>query len=250
MEKVPVRRLSEGDVYHVFSRGVGKQIVFEDAKDRRAFLAIFEKALTECDIQVLAWCLMDNHFHLLLRGRIDEIARFMKMLLASYAKRFNKRHGRSGHLFQSRYGSEPIDSETYLLQAVRYIHQNPEKAGIAPAQRYKWSSYSEYVCAPRITTTAPVLDTFGTKKAFEDFHRRESSFSLREYADQRGEAAAKQALLTAVDELGEKTLHAVRSLPKDERNRCIARLKRRGLTARQIERLTGVSRSTVARIAK
>ena len=250
MEERSTRRRSGAEIYHVFSRGVGRQIVYETDKDRNVFCKIMREALAESALELYAWCLMDNHFHLLMHGSLDEISEFMKLLLGQYARYFNSEHERQGHVFQSRFGSEPIDSESYLLNAVRYIHQNPEKAMIAPTDRYRWSSYQEYVHAPKMATTAPLMRGFGTVAAFEEFHRFDSRFSLREYDDSRGAAIAKRALAIAIDELGERGFMNLRSLPMAERNSRIRRLANRGLSIRQIERLTGVNRNSIGRILK
>ncbi|MBQ9004161.1 MAG: transposase [Eggerthellaceae bacterium] len=248
MEERSSRRRSEAEIYHVYSRGVGKQIVYETDKDRNVFCKVMRETLAESELELYAWCLMDNHFHLLMHGSIDAISDFMKLLLSQYARYFNSEHGRQGHVFQSRFGSEPIDSESYLLNAVRYIHQNPEKAVLAPTDRYRWSSYQEYVHVSKITTTAPLMRGFGTVAAFEVFHRRYSRFSLREYDDGKGAAMAKRALAIAIDELGEQGFMNLRSLPMAERNSRIKRLANRGLSIRQIERLTGVNRNSISRI--
>ena len=248
MEERARRRPSEGNIYHVFSRGSGKQIIFESDKDRNVFLKILGAVLEEVNVELFAWCLMDNHFHFLLHGSLDDIARLMQNVLGQYARYFNGEHNREGHLFESRYGSEPIDTDEYLMQAVRYIHQNPEKAQIAYTDRYRWSSYQEYVHVPKLATTAPLLETFGTVASFVNFHALDSRFCLREYNDRRGDAAAKRALNIAIDEVGDYELNNFRSLSRSDRANRVTRLANRGLTYRQIERLTGTSRKTIAQI--
>ena len=93
-------------------------------------------ALRRFDVEVFGWCLMGNHVHLLLHGHIAGISKAMQVLLGTYALKFNEQTGRSGHLFQERFSSEPIDSDEYLLSALRYIHQNPDKARIATYDSY------------------------------------------------------------------------------------------------------------------
>ena len=94
---------------------------------------------------IYAYCLMDNHVHLLINEGDDEIGKIMKRINISYAYYFNKKYGRIGHLFQDRFKSEGIDSDAYLLSVVRYIHNNPVKAGLVKnIEEYKWSSYSIY----------------------------------------------------------------------------------------------------------
>ena len=245
-----IRRISETGFYHIYARGVGGQIIYEDDIDHKAFLSTVARQLGKAgqDVEVIAWCLMDNHFHMLVRGDVDRIAQVMQVSLSSYARNFNKRYGRKGHLFQNRFGSQAIGSEEYFLQAVRYIHQNPLRSHIAATESYRWSSYREYISTPVLVNTELVLETLGSREAFVDFHRMLSTIELVEPGDSRGAIVAKIALETAIDELGVDTLHSIQSLSKAERNLCIARLRKRELTVRQISRLTGISRSVIQRI--
>ena len=238
----------ESDFHHVYSRGVGKQIIFEDDADAKALLASFRRKLELHEVTLYAWCLMENHFHLIVRGQGEAISGFMRDSLSIYAREFNKRHDRSGHVFQGKFGDEPITDDGYFLQAVRYVHQNPEKAGVSSTEAYRWSSYREYVGAPVITETSLVLDMLGSVDAFVRFHREESEFALREYDDARGGLSSRSSFALAADVLGEVTVRNMRSFPKAERNRLVARLRASGLSIRQIERATGISRSVVSRI--
>ena len=106
---------------------------------------MFEKASEEKS-DIYAYCLMDNHVHLLLHEEGTDIARLMKRINVSFVYYFNKKYKRVGHLFQDRFKSENVDSEDYLLAAVRYIHNNPVKAGIVNSpEKYLWSSYYDYI---------------------------------------------------------------------------------------------------------
>ena len=139
------REQCEVHLYHVVQRGIGRQIIFEDDEDRVFFLSLLEKYFGAGEEGcVLAWCLMSNHTHLLINDHLPELSKKMKALGVSYARCFNGRYGRSGHLFQDRFASEAEKDDAQLMQTIRYIHANPEKAGIAPMGKYKWSSYGEY----------------------------------------------------------------------------------------------------------
>ena len=248
------RRECESGIYHVVNRGVGHQIIFEDDRDREGFRNLLIKASRESNVDIYAWCLMDNHIHLLLHADINDISEVLRNMLSVYALGFNKRHERSGHLFQGRFKSEPIEVETHFLAAIRYIHQNPVKAGIAAVDAYRWSSYAEYASTrqktPQIVDTSLALDMLGSIGSFVDFHKAEGPDCFLEYNDGRGEAAAKRALRIAAAELGEGGIHTAKSLPRAERDAAIARLLMRGLSIRQIERITGVSRGSIATIAR
>ena len=249
------RKRGEGDVYHVFSRGTGKRIIFEDDIDRREYCMRLQRLLSRVDGDVFAWCLMDNHVHLLLHMHIETIAELMKRLHGGYAQFFNGRHGRSGHLFEGRYGSEPIDGDPYLMAAVRYIHRNPIEPNLSHTCDYPWSSYREYLGTPGFTETAFVLDVFGSLEAFVAFHRTEGSDSFLDtdsyartpqpYKPALGEAAEKAKLLIGAD-----TFENLPGLPRQERNARIRELHKAGFSIRQIELITGIGRGTVWRALK
>ena len=139
------RAVSESGYYHVMLRGTGKRRLFEDDLDRRAFLRFASTATERYGVTVIAWCLMDNHVHLILLDQTHGLSGAMASLCTSYAKYVNERTGSVGHVFENRFKSKPIEDDSYLLVAVRYVHCNPAKAGICDAANYQWSSYHEYV---------------------------------------------------------------------------------------------------------
>lgn len=245
----PRRAQSEADLFHVVARGVGRQIIFEDDDDRSWFVDKLARTCRAGHADILAYCLMDNHVHLVLHVTGEALPKLMQELLGEYARRFNERHDRVGHLFQSRFKSEPIDSETYLLQAVRYVHRNPETAGIALTQDYRWSSYREYLGARGIADTGLILAMFSSLEDFVRFHSADGP-SLMEPDDSREEGAAKRALAVALGEFGDDGLSGIKGLPRPERDAAVRRLCALGLSVRQVERLTGVSRSVVASLRK
>ena len=117
-----------------------------DTADRQEFLLSLSRARASVGFQVLAYCLMPNHFHLLLRVGNVPLPRIMQGLLTGYATRFNLRQGKTGHLFQSRYKAILCTDDSYLLTLVRYIHQNPVRAGfVADPSDWPWSSYRQYM---------------------------------------------------------------------------------------------------------
>ncbi len=121
-----------GAVHHVIGRGINRQAIFSDKKDYQNFLARLGDLLVETKTPCYAWALIPNHFHLLLKTGNDTISNLMKRLLTGYAVTYNRRHGRSGHLFQNRYRSILCQEDTYLLELVRYIHLNPLRVKLVP----------------------------------------------------------------------------------------------------------------------
>jgi len=131
---------------HVIVRGVNRCDIFADDRDRRRFLERLSVLLVETHTECLAWALMPNHFHLLLRPRQNRLAHVMRRLLTGYAIYFNHRHDRSGHLFQNRYKSIVCDEDAYLLELVRYVHLNPLRAGLVndldALEQYPWTGHA------------------------------------------------------------------------------------------------------------
>ena len=138
------RELSESGYYHLIVRGIGRQAIFEDGEDYAFYLSRLSRYSREASVSVCAYCLMENHVHLLVRDEKGHMSPMMKRLGVSYAHYFNQKYARVGHLFQDRYMSESISNETYLLVVLRYILNNPQKAGICRAEDYAWSSYALY----------------------------------------------------------------------------------------------------------
>lgn len=135
-----------GLLQHVIVRGIEKRDIFLDVDDKELFLERLSKLLIATGTDCLAWALMSNHFHLLLRPQSTKLSVFMRRLLTGYAVVFNLRHGRSGHLFQNRYKSIVCEEDSYLLELVRYIHLNPLRAGLAESldvlDSYPWSGHA------------------------------------------------------------------------------------------------------------
>lgn len=140
------RKLSSSQIYHIMLRGNSGRDIFIDDEDRHRFLNILTDKKKDNEFVIYAYCLMDNHIHLLLKENKDNISHIMKRIGTAYAVYFNKKYQQNGHLFQDRFKSEVIEGELYLLAVIRYIHNNPLKARLVKLpEDYKWSSYSEYL---------------------------------------------------------------------------------------------------------
>jgi REP element-mobilizing transposase RayT len=135
-----------GLLQHVMVRGIEKRDIFLDVDDKSLFLERLSKILVDTGTDCLAWALMSNHFHLLLRPQSTRLSLLMRRLLTGYAVVFNLRHHRSGHLFQNRYKSVVCEEDSYLLELIRYIHLNPIRAGIVESlealDSYQWSGHA------------------------------------------------------------------------------------------------------------
>jgi putative transposase len=160
-----------GALYHVISRGNQRQDIFLDDKDRTAYLAYLSTGKNRYGIQLYAYALMSNHVHLLLEVGETPLSRLMQSLLFGYARYFNKRYGKVGHLFQGRYRAILCEKDAYLLELVRYIHLNPIRAkGASDPERYMWTSHLSYLGKDTegLVNTEIVLEQFGKNKT----HRR------------------------------------------------------------------------------
>jgi len=140
------RDRSNTGYYHIMIRGNDRKKIFIDDQDKMYFIEMLKTKKENNRYGLIAFCIMDNHAHLLLQEREEDIANIMKRINVSYVFYFNKKYQKIGHLFQDRYKSEKIEDDSYLLMATRYIHKNPVKAGIVKKiEKYKWSSYRAYV---------------------------------------------------------------------------------------------------------
>jgi REP element-mobilizing transposase RayT/DNA-binding transcriptional regulator YiaG len=127
-------------------RGIDRMDIFLDEDDKKRFLETLKRMKEQGEYVLFAYCIMNNHVHLLIKEEKDSIQRSMKRICVSYSYYFNQKYKRIGHLFQDRFRSEAIEADTYILSCARYIHNNPVKAGITKkAEDYKWSSYKTYI---------------------------------------------------------------------------------------------------------
>lgn len=237
--------------YHVIQRGTGKQILFEDQRDYIRYLDKLVKCRDELDFVIGAYCLMANHTHMLLRGDSAVLAKLFLRLGTSYSRYYNTKYEHVGHVFQGRYLSEPIIDEAYLRACIRYIHNNPVKAGYGKRDEYQWSSYNEFINGDGITNVSDILDILGGVDAFRELCASKDNELDDEFLDYNRIARRHDKGLRIIrQELGYdcKNGLVVQSLDKSTRNRIILQLKMSGLSQKNIELLTGVSRSIVRRI--
>jgi putative transposase len=181
-----------GALHHIMMRGINKSTIFEDDRDRGQFLNRFGANVTDAGASVYAWVLMSNHAHVLFKSGSQGISTVMKKQLSWYAQYYNRRHRRSGHLFENRYKSILCDEDNYLLALIRYIHLNPIRAGIVKSMEeldcYRWSGHSAVMGkreCPWLDVDYVLLQFGSTKrKARNCYHRFvEEGFSQGEQPD-------------------------------------------------------------------
>lgn len=170
------RKQSPTGYYHVMVRGNNREMIFKDPSDKRFLLEQIGEQIKERDFALTAYCLMDNHLHLLIHSELDVMTQALKCINVKFAGRYNYKHQRVGHVFQGRFKSEIITSENHLLSVLRYIHNNPVKAKMVPeASDYLWSSFKGYLKgSPDLVDSEEknvVMSLFlGSIKSFMDFH--------------------------------------------------------------------------------
>lgn len=142
----PLRIEYPGAWYHVMSHGRSDECIFQDNRDYKMFVDLLKESAELWNLRVSAYCLMPNHYHLLVQTPDANISRCMRHINGVYTQRYNRRHHCVGQLFRGRYKSILVDADSYLLQLVRYIHRNPLRAGLTDSlKRYAWSSHKGYL---------------------------------------------------------------------------------------------------------
>jgi REP element-mobilizing transposase RayT len=175
----PLRLQVPGGFYHVTARGNDRQSIFEDDNDRATFLIVLASAVVRHHVRCHAYCLMGNHYHLLLETPEANLSIAMRQVNGVYTQRFNRRRERSGHLLQGRFGAQLIDGEAYLHEVCRYIVLNPVRAGLVDHPReWWWSSFratAGEAVAPGFLTVDWVL-SLGASRSQEEARRRYRAF--------------------------------------------------------------------------
>jgi putative transposase len=142
----PLRIEFPGALYHVTSRGDRREDIFVDDNDRARLLAVVAQGLARFEGQMLAYCLMGNHYHFVMLTRQGNLSALMRHINGVYTQAFNRRHGKVGHLFQGRFKAILVDRDTYLLELCRYVELNPVRAGMVAAPgEWPWSSYRAHI---------------------------------------------------------------------------------------------------------
>lgn len=251
------RLKSPSGILHVMVRGVGKMDIFPYDSDKYVYLDYIGKIKEEMKFELLAYCLMSNHAHLLLKDDVDCLSLAMKRIGICYAQYFNKCYQRVGHVFQGRFKSQTIENPRQCVICARYIHNNPVRAGIVTkAERYPWSSYNAYLSPNKSTLINPELilgehgkDPQVARKALIEFTQTMDSENHSFLTSDAGLSPAEK-IVAFLNQKG-LTLAAYKQLHKEERNDLIRAL--RAATAasiRDLEAALDMSKSAIARILR
>ncbi|MBM7615041.1 transposase [Alkaliphilus hydrothermalis] len=247
------REKSKTGIYHIILRGINRQNIFEDEEDQLEFLKTLRKYKVLCGYQMYGYCLMTNHVHLLIKEIDESISNSIKRICGSYAYWYNNKYDRVGHLFQERFKSEVVKDDQYLLTVLRYIHQNPSKAGlIKNIEEYDWSSYKEFIGDSQVVDIDLVLSLFSKDKD-------DAIHMFKEYTEQKNQdiclelqekiQVEDEVVISYLRELGVICISQLQQLEKVQRNEVIKKLKSiNGITIRQLSRITGISKSVIGRL--
>nr|WP_297771412.1 transposase [uncultured Butyrivibrio sp.] len=238
-------------------RSVNQHIIFEEDSDYQKFLFILSDCKKKYDIDIYAYCLMNNHIHLLLNIPTDKLASFFQSFGIRFVRWYNNKYARSGHLFQDRFYSSAIESERAFLSALIYIHNNPVRANMCRyVSEYRWSSIRFFYGAKNpLVNVSFAYNIAGSKDSllhyfaketdspesplFENDHRDTNHFFTDEKA---------MEIFKSVTHL--PSTSDVITLEKMKRNEYVRKLKKEGLTINQIARVMDISATTVKRIYK
>ena len=251
------RVISSTGIYHIILRSVNQHIIFEEDADYRKFLYILADCREFYDIDIYAYCLMDNHIHLMVRMSPDKLASFFQSLGARFVRWYNTKYCRSGHLFQDRFHSSVIDSKAYFLSTLTYIHDNPIKANICrfPSE-YRWSSYNGYYGENNpLLNVKFAYDVAGSKESLIKYFTCNCTASESEEISKVDHGIGhfvtdEKALDIFKDVTKLNSTSEVEHLNKEQRNYFVRKLKTEGLTLKQIARIMDISLSTVNRVCR
>ena len=173
------------DYYHVMMWGNNRESIFSEDKQKRYFLESLKMQGKDQLIDIVAFCLMDNHVHIVVKANIFDLAKAIKRINIKYAMNFNQKRDRVGHVFQDRFKSETIKDDKYLLQVIRYIHNNPVAAKMVKLPGdYYWSSYNEYMNKSTILDSQQkefILEYFSHNlEQFREFHKQKDNYQYLE----------------------------------------------------------------------
>ena len=251
------RQISNTKVYHIILRGNDKQDIFYDKQDYEKFKNEVIKAKDKYQCELYAYCLMNNHVHLAIYDKESKISKIIQSISIAYSSYFSKKYEKVGHLFQNRFLSKNIETRAYLLEVVRYIHQNPSKAKIADTNKYKWSSYQEYIYNDKIINSKLILSMFGgTKqeaiKNFVFFHSYKEEKLNDDLEYEMIEKLTDDKLKEKIEKLLKiNDVREIRTYNTEIRNEKLKQLKEiKGTTKVQLSRVLGINKKMLERVMK
>ena len=261
------RKAREGSgtgIFHVMMRGINHQNIFEDAEDNYQFINTLDRMRVRYDddgnpcgsnCTYYAYCLMNNHFHLLIREREESVGETVKRIASSYVYYYNRKYLRDGHLFKERFRSEPVNDMAYFTTLLRYIHQNPVKAGIVEhVKDYEYSSWGEYDGTVEPLFQLCATETVLRRIPFEDLEAMVNEPLADEICcldiedPSQGRLSDDQVWAYIKEVTGTTNSSAFQMLEDASKRTVLKELKNKGASHRQLERLTGIGRGLIQKL--
>ena len=241
------RRKSESGVYHVMLRGINRQQIFYDEEDNAYFIQLLKRIKETSSFELYAYCLMGNHVHLLLKVGKDPIETIFRRLGAAFVYWYNIKYARVGHLFQDRFKSEPVDDDRYFLTVLRYILQNPVKAGLCRTpENYPYSSVREYLKgSDGVTDTAFAFSICGAAQLAEFIRQKNDDRCMENDDTPAVRLTDADAARAIVKEFGTLTPDVGTTKDRSTLNTSIRQILKAGVSIRQLSRLTGLSKKII-----
>lgn len=242
------RKKSENDMYHIMLRGINKQQIFLDDEDYDKFLWVLYEVKQVSEYKLFAYCLMGNHIHLLIKCEKEPLESIFRRVGGKFVYWYNAKYQRVGHLFQDRFKSEPVDSDSYLLSVIRYIHQNPVKAGLCDnIADYRYSSFREY-CGNGWIVDKDVILEMVPMEYFVAFNNSVNDDKFLEFDDNIVVRLTDEQAKTVIELYsGSKTPDEFQRVSEKEQAGYFKKFIEEGMSLRQISRLTGVNLSVIRR---
>ena len=250
-------------VYHVMLRGINRNVIFHDEQDFRKFIKVLQMHAHPVDndgiekepsCYIYAYCLMSNHVHLLVQEHDKTLSELMKSIGISFVSYVNKRYDRCGPLFQDRFLSEPVDDVGYFIKLLRYIHQNPLKAGMVNGlDEYPWSSWQEYkydkpgLCVHALPFSGITWDEIREMVSKINETDDERNMGI-DYSMKMSDDQARACIARICEEEGLN--HNLKELPKENRNYILMKALESGVGVRQLSRITFIAHSTIHRLSQ
>jgi len=244
----PGRIKSDIGIYHVVLRGINRQVIFHDDEDYKKLLFTFADIKQVSGFTIYAYCIMDNHCHFLIKEGDERLDKIFIRFGPKFVYWYNLKYSRVGHLFQNRFWSEPIKNDKHFVAVLRYIHQNPIKAGLCTdISDYKWSSFREYLANPYFIDIYFALGLM-SKNDFINLHKDDSNEKHLDFESitlRKTDLQAKKIIQQISNCHSVSEFQALNSL---QQNHYIRKIRNAGLSIRQTSRLTGISKGIVERI--
>ena len=258
-------------VYHCMLRGINKQDIFFDKQDYFKFQRVLKRSKEIFSYKLYSYILMPNHIHLEIKDETFQLSKIIQHIASSYAQYFNKKYRRTGHVFENRFLSKNVENTNYILNLVRYIHQNPVKAGIGDIETYKWGSYLEYLMLKKdkqvnyrnkynseesVVDVEDIISLFILEKQqkledFFEFNKEivilKNSNELMEY-EMRNTLKDEELIYFIKEQLNIQNIQEIQKYNAKSRNEIILKIKEiKGVTQKQIARVLGINIRIVQR---